>query len=190
MVAGFSRYIRNKGSLVIKKFDFSDWLMEFTRPEIIWYVKRLAASDTLALNEDDAGPRIHRDFLFTIFPSLYQPESENPDIRFPLYIDSHADHRTGRAVWYNNKLRGGMRDEVRLSDCGDSVSALLDSESTGALAIFAFVRNQVGVTREAHVWVCESVLEEELAEYRVGWPVEPDQQLIWSPIHGSSFVSD
>lgn len=169
--------------------DFSGWLTDFTRPEIFWYVKRLAASDTLAMNEHDAGARIHRDFLFHIFPTLNRPEVENPDVRFPLYIDSHDDLRTGRAVWYNNKLRGGTMDEGRLTEFGGSPSALLDAESTGVLTIFAFVLDEEKVAKEVHVWVCEAVLEEELAESWVGWPVEPDRQFICSYNHGSSLVS-
>ena len=155
----------------------------------IWYVKRLAGSDTLALEEGDAGARINRDFLLGIFPSLFKPKEENPDVRFPLYIDSHDVLRTGHAVWYNDKLRGGTKDEARLTEFGGSPSALLDPESTGALAIFAFVLDEAKIAKEVHVWVCETVLEEELAESWVGWPVEPGQQFIYSYNHGSSLVS-
>lgn len=166
--------------------NISDWLMDFRRPEVFWYAMRLAAGDTLALDEGDAGSCINRNFLFGMFPSLFKPKAENPDVRFPLYIDSHDDLRTGRAVWYNDKLRGGTRDETRLADFGGSPSALLDPESTGALAIFAFVLDETKIAKEVHVWVCETVLEEELAEYWIGWPVEPGQQFIWSRNRGSS----
>ena len=169
--------------------DFTDWLTDFTRPEVVWYVKRLSANDTMVINARHAGPYIQRDFLFHIFPSLNQPETENSDICFSLYIDSHAEHRTVRVVLPNNKFLEKTRNEARLTNFDCSASPLLDTESTGALAIFAFVRDEPGVPREAHLWVCETRVEEELAEYRIGWPVEPGQQLIWSPIHGSSFLS-
>ncbi len=165
--------------------DFSDWLTDFTRPETIWYVKRLSANDTLANNTHQAGPYIRRDFLFHIFPTLNRLEAKNPEVWFDLYIDSHADHRNVRAVWYNNKPRGvGTRDEARLTNFGGRASALLDPESTGALAIFAFVLDEAGVAKEAHVWVCETQTEDALAEDRIGHPVEPGQQLVWSPADG------
>ena len=110
---------------------------------------------------------------------------ENPrcSIR-SLYRLSFADHRNVRAVWYNNKLHGGTRNETRLTNFGGRASALLDPESTGALAIFAFVLDEAGVAREAHVWVCEKQTDEELAEDRIGQPIEPGQQLVWSPADG------
>ena len=160
--------------------DFSDWLMDFTQPEIVWYVKRLSANDTLETNAHQSGTYVPRHFLFSIFPSLNQPKVENPDVRFDLYIDSHADYRNVRAVCYNNKFRGGTRNETRLTRFGGSASALLDPDSTGALAMFAFVRGEAGTTKKAHVWVCRTEMEEELAEGMFG-PVEPGQSLSWSP---------
>ena len=38
--------------------DFTDWLTDFTRPEVVWYVKRLSANDTLA-NQYAPGRAIH-----------------------------------------------------------------------------------------------------------------------------------
>jgi hypothetical protein len=160
--------------------DLSDWMDEYGRPGVIWYAKRLAANDTLATNAHQAGPYIPRDFLLQVFPALNRPEAENPDCRFDLYIDSHADHRTVRAVWYNNKFRGGTRDETRLTNFGGSQSALLDPESTGALAVFAFVPDEAGTVTECHVWVCGHPTEADLFEERLG-PVEPKQHVVWTP---------
>ena len=168
--------------------DFFDWMDDFTRPEAVWYVKRLSANDTLATHAHQAGPYIRRDFLFNMFPSLNRPEAENPDVRFDLYIDSHADHRNVRAIWYNNRLRGGTRDEARLTNLGGASSALLDPESTGALAIFAFVRDEAGDAKEAHVWVCRTEAEEELAEDRMGRPIEPGHPLAWSSVDDTSLT--
>lgn len=162
--------------------DFSDWMTDFTRPDVVWYVKRLSANDTLATRAHQAGPYIPREFLFAIFPDLNRPEAENPDVRFDLYIDSHADYRNVRAVWYNNRLRGGTRNEARLTNFGGQHSALLDPDSTGALTIFAFVQDDRGVARECHVWICRSEVEEDLAEDRTG-PIDPGKWLVWSPVH-------
>jgi hypothetical protein len=164
--------------------DLSDWLDDFDRPGNQWYVKRLSANDTLANNTHQAGPYIPKQFLFSIFPELQNLEIKNPDVRFDLYIDSHADHRNVRAVYYNNKPRGeGTRDEARITNFGGKQSALLDPESTGSLTIFAFVVE--GGLKTCHVWVCRHPTEEDLVEERIG-PVEPGEYLIWKPGTGKS----
>jgi hypothetical protein len=162
--------------------DLSDWLDERTGSQYIWYVKRLSGNDTLANKTHQAGPYIPRDFLFDIFPHLNAPEKDNPDIWFNLYIDSHADHKQVRAVWYNNKLRGGTRNETRLTGFGGMNSALLDPESTGALTVFAFSLNPQGVAQDCHVWVCNHEVEEDIIEDRIG-PVDPGKWLIWPPAY-------
>ncbi|HEY2961665.1 MAG TPA: EcoRII N-terminal effector-binding domain-containing protein, partial [Pyrinomonadaceae bacterium] len=96
--------------------DLTQWMDENTGPHIVWYVKRLSANDTLATRAHQAGPYIRKQFLFDVFPSLNRPEAGNPDKRFELRIDSHSDVREVRAVWYNNKLRGGTRDEARITN--------------------------------------------------------------------------
>lgn len=163
--------------------DLTDWLDEQSGAGFVWYVKRLSGNDTLANNTHQAGPYIPKDFLFGVLPSLHRPHIKNPDIRFDLYIDSHADHREVRAVWYNNKLHdnpAGGRNETRLTNFGGSSSALLDPESTGALTVFAF---HSGSVPECHVWVCRHATEEDVVEDRVG-PVEPGKWLIWPSSQG------
>lgn len=163
--------------------DLTDWMADNTSPEIIWYVKRLSANDTLANKSHQAGPYIPKEFLFNIFPSIHRPEAENPDIRFDLFIDSHLDRKEVRAVWYNNKYRGKTRDEARLTGFGGQSSALLDPDSTGALTIFAFVLDPAkGQATKCHVWVCSAPIEEDLVEDRTG-PVEPGKWIVWSPVH-------
>jgi hypothetical protein len=121
--------------------DLADWLDEFERPQqSLWYIKRLSANDTLANNAHQAGPYIPKSFLFRVLPQLDTSQLKNPDAYFDLYIDSHADYRQVRAVYYNGKRRGeGTRDEARLTNFGGRESALLDPESTGALSVFAFM---------------------------------------------------
>lgn len=170
--------------------DLIDWMNEFTKPDVVWYAKRLSANDTLANNTHQAGPYIPKDFLFSIFPSLNRPDVENPDARFDLFIDSHPDIRNVRVVWYNNRLRGGTRNEARITNFGGGSSALLDPESTGALTVFAFKLDENHSVVNCHVWVCRHVTEEELIEDRIG-TVEPgkwkisqikeEQQIIQEP---------
>lgn len=153
--------------------DVSDWLDWYSGPRYVWYVKRLSGNDTLANGSHQAGPYIPKEFLFRVLPALHCPDVLNPDVRFNLYIDSHADHRTARAVWYNNRLHNNPssgRNEARLTNLGGASSALLDPESTGALVAFAF--SVGGDDGECHVWVCRHGTEEDQVEDRIG-PVPP-----------------
>ncbi len=158
--------------------ELAAWLETHSTPEYSWFIKRLSGNDTLATGAHQAGPYIPKEFLFQIFPGLNRPEVQNPDLTFPLTIDSHSDARTVRAVWYNNSLRGGTRNEARLTGFGGAASALLDPESTGALTVFAFQIRE----SECHVWICRSETEEATIEDLVG-PVDPGNPVIRTPNH-------
>jgi len=155
--------------------DISDWIAEHSGPRYAWFVKRLTGNDTLANGSHQAGPYIPKQFLFDVFPSINRVDIENPDLRFNVYIDSHADAREVRLIYYNSKRSKGQkngRDETRLTNFGGGDSALLDPESTGALTIFAFPLGTDGAASECHVWVCRHGTEEDVVEDRVG-PIEP-----------------
>ena len=159
--------------------DIEEWLSEVAQPGYVWYLKRLSANDTQRSGSHQAGPYIPKDLMFTLFPSLNQPEQRNPDHFFDLTVDSTRTRRTvqARSVWYNNALHdnpGGGRNEVRVTRLGGARSPLLDVENTGALTLMAFG----GVTGRrpadhCRVWVCRSE-EEGAVEDRWG-PVEPGQ---------------
>ena len=166
--------------------DLSDWMDEHSKPHIVWYVKRLTANDTLASGAHQAGPYIARDFLFSVFPSLNRQEAENPDKHFELKIDSYKDVRKARAVWYNNKFRGGTRNEARLTNLGGSSSPLLDPDSTGSLVVFAFHRADNGEASVCHVWVCDHEIEADFIEDRIG-SVEPGKWRIRSIDEGDLY---
>src|SRR6185312_3509807 len=118
MASGGQKECRDTGDMMAVA-DVVDWMNLYGRPGNIWYAKRLSANDTLATNAHQAGPYIPKEFLFRVFPSLNRPQTENPDHQFDLYLDSHADYRTARAVWYNNRLHGtGTRNETRLTRFG------------------------------------------------------------------------
>ncbi len=161
--------------------DLPDWMDDHTGQGFVWYVKRLSGNDTNANGAHQAGPYIAREFLFRMFPAIDRTDIKNPDFRFNLYVDSHADHREVRAVYYNNKFHDNPksgRNEARLTNFGGAASALLDPESTGALTVFAFVLDGDGAATQAHVWVCRDGPEEDIVEERIG-PVEPGQYVIW-----------
>ena len=111
-----------------------------------------------------------------MFPALNQPEAENPYIWFDLHVDSHPDSRKVKAIWYNNSLRGGTRNETRITNWGGANSALLDPESTGSLCVFAFRVSDDGEATACHVWVCRHETEEEIVESQIG-PLEPGRWL-------------
>jgi len=155
--------------------DISDWIAEHSGPGYAWFVKRLSGNDTLANGSHQAGPYIPKQFLFDVFPGVNRTDVENPDLRFNVYVDSHADAREVRLIYYNSKRNKGQkngRDETRLTNFGGGESALLDPESTGALTIFAFPVVADGATTECHVWVCRPGTEEDVVEDWIG-PIEP-----------------
>jgi len=157
--------------------DLGDWLTAMSRGDALWYVKRLAANDTLATKSHQAGPYVPKDFLFNAVPELNRPDVKNPDTWFSLNVDSHNEQAGIRAVWYNNRLSGGTRNETRLTNFGGSSSALLDPESTGSLAAFVFRTDHAGTS--VRVWVARTSEEEDRIENVVG-PVEPDRGVFWS----------
>lgn len=159
--------------------DVVDWMNDFAGVRFLWYVKRLSGNDTLANGTHQAGPYIPKSVLFRVFPDLNRPKSVNPDRWFDICIDSHSDVRNVRAVWYNNKHHGGTRNECRITNWGGHSSALLDPESTGALAVFAFVLQEETGASECRVWVCRHETEEDIIEERVG-SVLPGQWKIWT----------
>lgn len=169
--------------------DLSEWMDHFSTPENIWFAKRLTGNDTLANGANQAGPYIPKEILFRLFPAIDQRETKNPDVKFELHIDSHADRRLIRAVYYNNKFHEnpeGGRDETRLTRFGGQKSALLDPESTGAIAVFAFTLDQAGHASDCHVWVSRQEIEDDLIEDRIG-PVEPGKFVYWQAglhVHG------
>jgi hypothetical protein len=81
-----------------------------------WFQCAYAFLDKIGFNFMIADPDMTGE-SFAI-PSMNNPEAENPDKWFDLYIDSHGgDARQIRAVWYNNKIRGkGTRNETRVTN--------------------------------------------------------------------------
>lgn len=159
--------------------DLSDWLAEYSGLAYTWYVKRLSGNDTLANGSHQAGPYIPKQLLFEVFPAINRIDIDNPDLWIDLFIDSHADARQVRLIYYNSKRAKAQkngRDETRLTNFGGTESALLDPDSTGALTVFAFPVSQ-GETPECHVWVCRHGTEEDVVEDRVG-PIEPGKSVI------------
>lgn len=159
--------------------DLDTWLSDLSTPNYLWYAKRLSGNDTLANGTHQAGPYIPKDVLFRIFPELNNSAEKNPDTTFRLSVDSHGDERMIRAIWYNNRLFGGTRNETRITGFGGIESPLLDPENTGALAVFAFRMDGEHEDVICRVWVCRNSTEEDLVESHLG-VIEPGKWLLHS----------
>ncbi|MBV1705070.1 MAG: type II restriction endonuclease [Hyphomicrobiales bacterium] len=144
--------------------DFRDWLSEACAPTRLVFAKRLSGNDTLANGSHQAGPYVPRAFAFKAFPALAEARDGNGEAPFDLALDSHGSGRDARLVWYNNKLRGGSRNECRITRLGGASSPLLDPESTGALAVFTFAG---GGDARCRSWLCDG-LDADLFEEAFG----------------------
>ena len=171
--------------------DLPSWMDHFAKEGTVWIAKRLTGNDTLANKTHQYGPYIPKEFLFEIIPSINDRSTKNPDKKIDLYLDSHADHRLARVIWYNDtyhvnpkKQKKGSRNETRITRLGGKQSALLDPDSTGAIAVFVFVLDARGLAAECHVWVCDDKVQEDLIEDRIG-PVEPKAFVTWKPGAGT-----
>lgn len=156
-----------------------DWIAQYAQPDHIWFAKRLSANDTQQTKGHQAGPYIPKALLFDVIPQLKDPTQKNPRVPLEAFIDSHPDIRTVAPIWYNGKLFGGTRNETRVTGWGGADSALLDPNSTGALAIFVFEGGAVGAAKSLHVWVCDGY-EDEVFEDILG-PIDPGGNITWRP---------
>ena len=163
------------GGVQMAVMDLPNWIDAYSGGSAVWYAKRLSANDTQASGGHQAGPYIPRDFIQEVFPSVNRPQAANPDKWFELRVDSHSDARAVRVVWYNQ----GTRNETRVTNLGGSGSALLDPESTGALAVFVFPNGRGNENDECHVWVCDHETQADLIEERMG-AIEPGRGRIWT----------
>ncbi len=172
--------------------ELNRWMDDHSDPQVVWYLKRLTANDTVAGGSNQAGPYIPRDFLLEVFPQLNRRDVRNPDLRFPLQIDSVAEPLSPievRAVWYNNQFFGGTRNETRMTGFGGAESPLLNPDSTGALAVFAFHRTDDGKPARCFVWICRHDLDEDVIESRVG-AVQPGEWRMWTTGPAPAIAAD
>lgn len=144
-----------------------------------WWLKRLSANDTQGTHAHQAGPYVPRAVMFSLVPELNRPTDVNPREYIHATVHPQQQTATVHAIWYNNKLRSGTRNETRITNWGGSSSPFLDPSRTGYLAIFAFGGNTG--SRWCHAWVCQSEDEEDFAEERFG-TVEPGHDLVLPPM--------
>jgi len=146
----------------------------------VWYIKVLAANDTLATRAHQAGPYIPKRTAFQLFPSLTDGDDPNPRRTFEATVDSHRmPPRPVTVIWYNQKTR----DEARFTGWGGSASPLLDPEATGSLCVFAFHKDPLGDADSCRMWLCRNEPEEDLVVATAG-PVEPGLGRLHDPCSG------
>jgi hypothetical protein len=170
-----------KGELVVTE-QFQSWLDSHEGDEWHWYVKRLAANDTLATDSHQAGPYIPNEQAFLLIPSLQQSADPNPKAVLVGSVDSHGiPERELTITWYR-----AAKNECRVTRWGGRASPVLDPESTGSVAIFAFRKPSSADADHLCVWVCDAIEEDLLAE-RLG-PVEPGRPQLLSRLMRNKFT--
>ena len=155
--------------------ELATWLDDREAGDVVWFIKRLSANETGQTGAHQVGIYCPKMMMFEIFPILNKPDCENPRFGLDFLVESHRDRRSVHAIWYNNKLRYGTRDEVRITRLGGAGSSLLDPRNTGALTLFAF-RNAPD-RPICYVWICRNGDEEDYIEN------------LWGPIDPGSYVS-
>ncbi len=147
--------------------------------DVKWWLKGLSANDTQLTRGHQAGPYVPRDILFAMIPELDRRDEENPREVIDAAIVSHQHTSAVTAIWYNNRLRDGTRNETRITGWGGISSPLLDPELTGAAAVFAFGGDEGA--RWCKIWVCVTEDETDFIEERFG-AIEPGTGLVFPPL--------
>ncbi|CND44124.1 Type-2 restriction enzyme EcoRII [Yersinia frederiksenii] len=147
---------------------FHNWLSDKSSGEWYIYIKRLSGNDTGATGGHQAGVYIPTEVIEKQFSSIVRTDLKNPDILLPARISSHENlESVVRAIYYNNRYFDGTRNEKRITRWGKG-SPLLNKENTGALTVFAFQSQSDNICNFIDVWLCNSLVEEELLESMTG----------------------
>lgn len=166
------------------RLSIDQWMDSISDEGWLWYVKYLAGNDTLLTMAHQAGPYIPKDVAFEVAPSIRNPDAENPRLVIPTLIDSHRMEAQPSMIWYNNKLRGGTRNECHFTGWGGRQSPVLNPDHTGSLSVWAFYRPWGKNAEVCKVWICDTfeggVVEEDAVLNRVG-PVEPGVGVVYQP---------
>lgn len=159
--------------------ELREWIDRAGQTRTRWVLKRLSANDVGRTGGHQVGLYLPRTLSFRLFPELYRPDEHNPDVFLRCSVDSHdVPEQETRVIWYNNRLRGGTRNEVRVTRWGGADSPIQDESNAGVLICIAVV--VAGGATSLRVWVARDETEEEQLEAVVGI-VEPGQLRHFSP---------
>jgi hypothetical protein len=162
--------------------ELTDWIAEAQSRGAVIVGKRLSANDTGATGAHQAGPYVTRSVVDEVFAEMLGLEGvENPKSLVHTSFSSHlVATQDVTLTWYNNRLRDGTRNEFRLTGWGGKSSPMLNPDSTGSLALFAFERPRSG-TFVCDVWLCRSLVEEEVTEASLGSVDPGEMTVLFSP---------
>ena len=97
--------------------DLEDWTTAAQAGNAVIVGKRLSANDTGATGAHQVGPYVTRSVVDQIFSEiLLLKDVENPKVPVQVSYGSHsAPSHDVALTWYNNRFRGGTRNEFRLT---------------------------------------------------------------------------
>ncbi len=151
----------------------AEWIEEIKTVDCLFYAKRLSGNDTGATKSHQAGIYFPNKVMADVFPEIDRIDVHNPDHLFKAKVDSHSlPEQELRVIYYNGKPRGdGTRNEKRITRWKETAenTPLQDSNNTGALVLFAFLKQQKEKNSEyLKIWVCNNLEEEAYAELILG----------------------
>lgn len=159
------------------------WLDDVLGGGWLIVAKRLSANDTGQTGGHQVGFFLPNPVAVRIAPALADDQRENPRQLLDFRLISHDQMSSPSLIRYNNRFRGGTRNESRVTGFGGSASSLQDPENTGALLCVAFRHETHQVSRlDATGWLAQSVEEEDALETGVG-PVVPGEVTVWDHDH-------
>lgn len=158
-----------------------EWLDKQLEREASLWIKRLSASDTLAMGDGEVGPKIPGDLARRFLPELQDYPQATRQAEFIVEVASNDDNSAVRATLYPQKV--SLRSDgtqVLTVDWGGAGNALLEPENTGALAVLAFRPPADDSPSTCVVWVCANLDQEGIVESDWG-PIEPGVEVLFSP---------
>lgn len=138
-----------------------------------WWLKRLSANDTQQTGSHQAGPYVPKAILYSVFPSLDDPDANITRAEFDAHIVSHDYSAHVNAIRYTSK------NEARITRWGGRACPLLDPEMTGAAVAFAF--GGPASEKWCRVWLSETEDEADFLQERFG-TIEPGRGVVFPPM--------
>lgn len=159
----------------LRHASLTQFLEYIDRRKMFWIIKRLSGNDTGLTGGHQSGIYYPRSFFERAFPHILNETADNAKETITSCYFPHADETIHDIVvtWYNNRLRGGTRNEFRITNWNGKRSPTNDEENTGAVFVFALIQTAKGY--EAIGWIARTLEEEQLIEYWLGEEVEPGQ---------------
>lgn len=161
-----------------------EWLDHQWERESMLLIKRLSASDTLAMGEENSGPKIPTDLILEIFPEVEDLRQARRSFAFLVRVDSSkvdSELMANLSVEIGN-VKGALSQPL-FTDWGGSSNSMLNPENTGAVAVLAFQPSRTDSLPTCDVWICANLDEEDIVESDWG-SIDPGFEICWSHTKG------